>query len=154
MKNINYLLSKDNETKEIVYMEYEKLDGYKITPRTKALDAINVNKIVFVNPSLSEKIIKKKLEIKLRYLLDKLSDDDTTSGSSIRETLVEAERLKLNIINKYLKYLGSEYASLTLKKLELIINELRFRLFSLKQREVNYIYPLEEDAFEKKGRGR
>lgn len=154
MKNINYLLAKDNETKEIVYMEYDKINGYKITPKTKALDAINVNKIVFVNPSLTEKLIKKKLEIKLRYLLENLNNSDDTSSSGIRETLVSAERLKLTIINKYLKYLGSEYANLTLKKLELIINELRFRLFSLKQKEINYLYTNEEEPLTQKGRGR
>ena len=44
---------------------------------------------------------------------------------------MESERLKINIINKYLKYLGHDYANLSLEKLQLIINKLRYRLFSL-----------------------
>ena len=124
MKNINYYVSRDNETKEIVYMEYNKIDGYKITPKTKKEDAIEVSKIVFVSPTLTEKLIKKKLE------------------------------LKLTIINNYLKYLGQEYANLSLKKLQLIINDLRFRLFAIKQKQMNYLYFNEENNEEKKGRGR
>lgn len=156
MKNINYYVSRDNETKEIVYMEYNKIDGYKITPKTKKEDAIEVSKIVFVSPTLTEKLIKKKLELKLKHLLSKLNeiDDDDASGDAIRETLVECERLKLTIINNYLKYLGQEYANLSLKKLQLIINELRFRLFSIKQKQMNYLYFNEENNEEKKGRGR
>lgn len=156
MKNINYYVSRDNETKEIVYMEYNKIEGYKITPKTKKEDAIEVSKIVFVSPTLTEKLIKKKLELKLRHLLNKLNEinDDDDSGEAIRETLVESERLKLTIINNYLKYLGQEYANLSLKKLQLIINELRFKLFSIKQKEMNYLYFNEENNEEKKGRGR
>lgn len=156
MKNINYYVSRDNETKEIVYMEYNKIEGYKITPKTKKEDAIEVSKIVFVSPTLTEKLIKKKLELKLRHLLNKLNEinDDDDSGEAIRETLVESERLKLTIINNYLKYLGQEYANLSLKKLQLIINELRFKLFSIKQKEMNYLYFNEEQNEEKKGRGR
>lgn len=156
MKNINYYVSRDNETKEIVYMEYNKIEGYKITPKTKKEDAIEVSKIVFVSPTLTEKLIKKKLELKLKHLLSKLNeiDDDDASGDAIRETLVECERLKLTIINNYLKYLGQEYANLSLKKLQLIINELRFRLFSIKQKQMNYLYFNEENNEEKKGRGR
>lgn len=156
MKNINYYVSRDNETKEIIYMEYNKIEGYKITPKTKKEDAIEVSKIVFVSPTLTEKLIKKKLELKLRNLLSKLNelDDDDPSGDAIRKTLVESERLKLTIINNYLKYLGQEYANLSLKKLQLIINELRFRLFSIKQKQMNYLYFNEENNEEKKGRGR
>lgn len=156
MKNINYYVSRDNETKEIVYMEYNKIEGYKITPKTKKEDAIEVSKIVFVSPTLTEKLIKKKLELKLKHLLSKLNeiDDDDSSGDAIIETLVECERLKLTIINNYLKYLGQEYANLSLKKLQLIINELRFRLFSIKQKQMNYLYFNEENNEEKKGRGR
>ena len=40
------------------------------------------------------------------------------------------------------------------KMIELIINELRFRLFSIKQKQMNYLYFNEENNEEKKGRGR
>ena len=40
---------------------YEKaMEEYKVNPKTKKKDSIEVSKIVFVNDSMSEKIIRKK----------------------------------------------------------------------------------------------
>jgi len=147
--NLNYFVERNNNTKDIVYVEYKVIDGYKITPKTKKEDAIEVSKIVFVSPSMTEKIIKKKIDIKLRMFLNKLKEidiDDEDSESGIRETLMACERLKLNIINNYLKYLGNEYRNLSLKKLQIIINELRFRLFAIKERQQQQLYYFDEEA--------
>ena len=61
MNKGNYYLRKDKLSGEILYLEYDKIEGYDITPKTKIEDAIKVNKIIFVNPSLSEKLIRKKI---------------------------------------------------------------------------------------------
>jgi len=156
-KNFNYFVEKNNETKDIVYIEYKTIDGYKITPKTKKEDAIEINKIVFVSPSLTEKLIKKKIDVKLKFLLNDLKkideEDDDEGENSIRESLVTAERLKLNILNNYIKYLGNEYRDLSLKKLQIIIEELRIRLYTIKERKYEQIYyPAEIE--EKRGRGR
>lgn len=154
MKNLNYYVEKNNLTNEIVYIEYDKIKGYKITPKTKLEDGIKVNKIVFVSPSLSKNLIKKKLEIKLRHMIELLGDiDDDESGDAIRETLMECERLKLLIINKYIKYLGNDMSSFYLKKTQLIINELRKELYLLKQKKYQALYYYEEEN-RKQGRGR
>ena len=110
MSKKNYYLKRDSKSGEIIYMEFDKIKGYNITPKSDIYDGIKVDKIVFVNPSLSEKIIKKKIDIKVRKLLKELKsideDDDGSSADSIRETLMEAERLKLNIIkNVFIHYL-------------------------------------------------
>ena len=42
---------------------------------------------------------------------------------------MDAEKLRLQIINNYVKYLGHTYESLTLKKLEIIIEQLRYKLY-------------------------
>lgn len=147
-RNLNYYVERNNDTKEIVYIEYSLLDGYKITPKTKKEDAIEVNKIVFVSPTLTEKLIKKKVDLKIRFLLNKLKEIDTTdddSESGIRETLVTAERLKLTILNNYIKYLGEEYRNYSLKKLQIIINELRVRLFAIKEIKAEQLYYQEEE---------
>lgn len=153
--NFNYYVEKNSVTKDIVYVEYKIKDGYKITPKTKKEDAIEVSKIVFVSPSLTEKIIKKKLDIKIKGLLAKLKEidsDDDESESGIRETLVSAERLKLAILNKYIKYLGNEFANLSLKKLQIIINELRVRLFAIKAKQYGALYYDEEELDQSRGR--
>ena len=157
MSNKNFYIEKNNQTNETVYIEYDKMKGYKITPKTKKEDAIEVNKIVIVSPRLSEKIIKKKIEHKMAYLfklLEEISESGGNDEGIIKKTLMDAERLKLMIINNYVKYLGNTYASLTLKKIELIINELRIGLYKSHQKElVNYyVNNYEEEVEEKKGR--
>ena len=143
MSKKNYYLKKDSKSGEIIYMEFDKIKGYNITPKSDIYDGIKVDKIVFVNPSLSEKIIKKKIDIKVRKLLKELKsideDDDDSSADSIRETLMEAERLKLNIIKNYCKYLGISYQSLTLKKVQIIINQLRIKLYNTMNRKRNIL---------------
>lgn len=157
MDNKNFYIEKNKQTNETVYIEYDKIKGYKITPKTKKEDAIEVNKIVIVSPKLSEKIIKKKIEHKIAHLfklLEEISEPGGNDEGTIRNTLMDAERLKLMIINNYIKYLGNTYASLTLKKIELIINELRIGLYKSHQKElVNYyVNNYEEEFEEKKGR--
>lgn len=160
MKRNNYFFDRDSKTGEIFYLDYDKIEGYNITPKTKIEDAIRVNKIVFVNPSLSEKLIKKKIDIKVRYLLKKLQEIDDEDGNDedgIRNTLMDAERLKLNILNNYVKYLGNTYQSLTLKKVQIIINQLRIKLYNCidkKRRAIDMsnLYYLDEDEY--RGRSR
>ena len=154
MTKKNYYLKKDNKSGEIIYMEFDKIKGYNITPKSDIYDGIKVDKIVFVNPSLSEKIIKKKIDIKVRKLLRELKsideDDDGSSADSIRKTLMEAERLKLNIIKNYYKYLGISYQSLTLKTVQIIINQLRLKLYNTMNRKrniLNDLYYLDEEEY-------
>lgn len=161
MNRKNYFLEKNSKSGEMLYLEYDKIDGYNITPKTKIEDAIKVNKIIFVNPTLSEKLIRKKIDIKIRYLLSKLNeiDDDSNDESGIQNTLMEAEKLRMMIINNYVKYLGNTYQSLTLKKVQAIINQLKIKLYNQVQKqrlsELTNLYYLDDDEYEEqRGRGR
>ena len=132
MNNPNYYVSKDKNKKETLYFEYDKIDGYKVNPKVHKKDSIKVDKIVFVNPQLSEKIIRKKIDSKIKYLLKQLKtieeDDDADNGNISRNIMI-AEKLRIQIINNYIKYLGHTYESLTLKKIEIIIEQLKYRLY-------------------------
>lgn len=155
MKNrFNYFLQKDKKSGEIVLIHYNKLEGYHISPKTKKEDAIDVKSVVFVSPEFSEKIIKKKIEHKISYFLKQLqiieSDDSSDTSSVIKKTLMDAEKLKLNIIQNYVKYLGNTYQSLTLKKLQIIINELRVKLYLVKDMNYLNLYKENEEQ-ERKG---
>ena len=46
----------------------------------------------------------------------------------------------------FLKYLGNEYRNLSLKKLQIIINELRFRLFAIKEKNQQQLFYFDEDV--------
>ena len=167
MKKTSYFISKDNNSGEVVYLEYNK-DGYKISPKVKKEDAIEVNKIIFVSPTLTEKLLKKKINNKISNLLLELNtfyDEDVegtdSEGARVRDKLMEAEKLKYNLINKYKKYLNGNYAGLTLKKLQIIIDGYNSRMNAIiekKKKEMfiemlartNYL----EEEETKRGKGR
>jgi len=157
MNKLNYYLHKNNKTGEVIYIEYDKLNGYPVTPKTNIIDAISVNKIVFVSPQFSEKIIRKKIEIKIKYLLKMLDELDDNDDSGIQNTIIKAEQLRVDILNKYKKYLGNTYGELSIKKVQIIINQLKMKLFdSITKKNYNFINELYylDDEEPKRGRGR
>lgn len=157
MTRENYFVERNHETDEVVYLEYDKIDGYEITPKTKMEDAISVKKVVFASPSLSSKIIKKKINNIITKLLEFIENiDDGTDGESIRENLMKAEKLRVSIITKYIKYLGNNYSSLTLKKLELMVNKLENELYKkeIKDRYLDYLMYNSYQENNNKGKGR
>ena len=162
----NYFISKDAKSGEVIYLEYNN-DGYKVTPKTKKRDAIEVNKIIFVSPTLTEKLLKKKINSRISKLLLELNtfydedSDDDSDAIRVRNQLIEAEKLKLNLINNYKQYLDGKYTGLTLKKLQIIIDGFKSRMNAVvekKQRDMliqmmnrsNYI----EEEESKRGKGR
>ena len=163
----NYFISRDIQSGEVVYLEYNK-NGYKVSPKTKKKDAIEVNKIVFVSPSLTEKLLKKKINNKISKLLLELntfyeedSSDPDSEGIRVRDMLKEAEKLKLNLINNYKTYLDGNYTGLTLKKLQIIIDGYNSRMQAIvdkKQKQMfmemlsSVSYVGEEET--KRGKGR
>ena len=141
MDKRSYSLSRTSNSAENIYFEYDKVDGYKVNPKAKKKDSIEISKIVFVNDSMSEKIIRKKIDKKIAYLLEQLKlieNDSNPDEGGIKRSLMDAEKLKLQIINNYVKYLGNTYQSLTLKKIQIIINQLRFKLYTIRDMERDY----------------
>ena len=138
MNSKNYFVSRNKNKKETVYFEYDKMKGYSVRPKVHHDDEIEVSKIIFVNSELSEKIIRKKIDKRIEYLLNQLKLIDEESGTSegtIKRTLMDAEKLRVQIISNYVKYLGHTYGSLTMSKIQLIIDELRYKLYILKENE-------------------
>ncbi|MBQ8218975.1 MAG: hypothetical protein IJZ79_04410 [Bacilli bacterium] len=137
MSKNSYYVSKSNKKKEIVLFELENISGYELKPKVNKKDSISVSKIVIVNPEFSEKIIRKKIDKKITSLLEQLKiiDEDTSGDNegSIRKSLMDAEKLRLQMINTYVKYLGNTYGGLTMKKIQIIIEQLRYKLFYIEQ---------------------
>lgn len=144
----NYYVSRDKKTNEVVYLEYDKIDGYKVSPKVSKKDEIEVSKIVFVNQEFSEKIIRRKIDKKIEQLLRqlKLIEEDGADEGSIRKSLMDAEKLRIQIINNYVKYLGHTYQGLTLKKIQIIIEQLRYKLYELKELEREMYYENEREG--------
>ena len=156
MDGKSYYVSKTKKAKETRYLELEKLEGYKVVPKVKEKDAIGVSKIIFVSDDMSEKIIRKKVDKKIEHLLGMLKliqDDDSTGEDAIKQSLMEAEKLRLQLINNYVKYLGHTYHSLTLKKIAVIIEQLRYKLYTIEfQKQAIYMNDEAEEKESRRGR--
>ncbi len=138
----NYYITKDKNTAADVLFDFNDLDGYQIKPKAQKKNELEVDKIVFINPEFSEKIIRKKIDKKIAFLLKLLKemDEDGTDEGTVKRSLMDAEKLRVQIINNYVKYLGHTYESLTLEKIKIIINELRFKLFTIEEIKQEQMY--------------
>ena len=83
----------------------------------------------------------------------KLIEEGASDEGGIKRSLMDAEKLKVQIINNYIKYLGHTYQSLTLKKIQIIINQLRFKLYTMNDiRRYNNDYNQYEEYGSRRGR--
>ncbi len=133
-----YLIVKEKNSKEIKYFEYDKMGGYDIKPNAKIKDAINVNRMILINPSLIYKMVDKKITKKFNQLVQLLSvvyetDGGDESGSGYREVLDEITRLRTEINNKYRNYLEEEKYNLLMKQLGILEYETKVRMQMLFQ---------------------
>ena len=97
MNNKTYHITKGKKEKNVLDLELSKLNGYQVNPKAKGKDSIKVDKIVFTDNDISEKIIRKKIDSKIEYLLYKIKLLDTDDGDngSIEKSLMDAEKLNI-----------------------------------------------------------
>jgi len=146
-----YLLNRDNNTKEVVVLDYNKLNGYEFNPKNSSeYIGVSVNKMVVIKPSFVEKVLKKKVKRKLDLYLQfivSILDNEDTDPTSLRRVLDDVERYRRTIINKYQLYLDEKYVNLLLKKIDLLSHEIKMKLIYTKQ-PVEY----EEEMERRRGR--
>lgn len=141
---IHYLIVKEKNKKEIIYFECSKLKGFNMTSKTKNIklkDAINVNKMVIINPSFIEKLINKKINNKLKKLIDLLiniCDSDEDPSGTLMISLNEIEKFKRELINKYLEYMNKEQIKSLNKKIEILESEVTSRIYYLNEQTEEY----------------
>ena len=151
MKKQHYILIKKANKKETFYIDYEKLDGYEVTPRNKVkYDGIIVNKLIVINPSFTKKLLikksKRKLEEYLQYIINIMDNDDSTDAGELNRALNSLERYRRTVMNTYRLYLDEKYYKLLLQKIDLIEQELSKKLYIINSKT----YAQEE----KKGKSR
>ncbi|MCI5702562.1 MAG: hypothetical protein MR265_01020 [Erysipelotrichaceae bacterium] len=154
MKQNNYLLIKNKDTNELVYIDYSKNNGYNFTPKNHVkYEGIKVDKLVLIKPTFVEKVlkkkIKKKLDLYLKYMIHLLESDDD-SASHLGAALDEISRYRSIIVNNYRVYLDEKYLELLMQKFALLEHELRVKQFEISKRE----YMKNEELNEKKHKSR
>lgn len=129
-----FLVVKNKDEKDIKYFDYDKLDGYNLTIKKDVhfVDAIDVNRVIIINPTFIDKIATRKINTKFNKLINMMQivcevGDEDESGEGYRIALDEAARLKSELWNKYRKFISEEKLSLMLKKIEILEDELKLR---------------------------
>ena len=85
MKTKNYIVAKKQNNGDITFINYKKIDGFKVTPKnTVEYPGIEVNSMFIVKPIFIEKILKRKNKIKLNYYLNYIIDESDDSDSVFR----------------------------------------------------------------------
>lgn len=123
----HYTIAKSNLEGELVVLNCSKIDGYHVIPKNSVkYPGVKVNSLVIVKPSFIEKVLKKKVQIKLdyylKYLISLVDDDDS---SDTRKALNDLTRYKEIVEYKYRKYLDDRYINVLLKKISLLERELK-----------------------------
>lgn len=136
---IHYLIIKDKNKKAVTYFEYNKLSGFNMTSRSKNIklkDAINVNKMVIVNPSFIEKLVNKKINSRLRKLIDLIAgsfDDEEDPASGLMIALNEVEKFKREMINKYLEYMSKNQIQKLNQKIKILEEQITMRAYVINE---------------------
>ena len=126
---IKYSLTKENKFKKI--SEINISDSYDIN---KKMDKESRGIIKFYNAYLIDKIIKKKMDIKFKKIFEMMikqdeSDDDPSEGLMI--CLSEANKIKEELLNKYRKFLNKKQQEFLEKKIMLLEEEIKVKLFNI-----------------------
>ena len=142
-----YYISREKHTGEIIYINYDKVKGYNITPKNRVkYDGIKVNKMIIVKPSMIEKVLKRKIKNKLNEYLKviaELLEESGDDSSGIREALNELTRFKNIIKYKNEKYLEEKYLKILNKKIEILEAELKKKM--MVREEVKKQYDMREE---------
>ncbi|MGM9835064.1 MAG: hypothetical protein ACI31M_04740 [Bacilli bacterium] len=133
-----YLIRKDKETNQIVYMEYD-LHGYKFNPKKKNNNAyIEVNEVTIYNKTMIDAILTTKFNRTFKKLVVMakrvIEEDEDATDDEIAICLDEVELVRQILVSKYESFLNHEKEQLFLKKLRLIENELRVKQILIKEK--------------------
>ena len=134
------LLVKKSKFQKINKINLKKLKGFSFKPKNKSLkNGVQVNKLVIINPSFTETILKKKiknrLELYLRFIISLLDEDDDTDITDLRAALNDLTRYRQIIEKKYLLYLDKKYAEMLLKKIDMLEEELKMKIVNFQPKE-------------------
>ena len=137
-----YVISKNNKNKEINVIEYEKNNGFDVKPKNKVKksDSINVSKVIFMSPTMIEKIVNKKVDKqynKIISLVEEVAADDSDDTSFMVGVLNEVELFKSILIRKYAKFMLREQNEKLILRLNLMSKEIRRRIFEIEEEKIS-----------------
>lgn len=157
MKNMktktNYLIVKYKKKRKSKLLNAKLIEGYELTKnRKKVINGVSVNNLVIVNEKFIAKVINKRVEKKFKSLLELVAsvcEEDGEPGGAMMMALNEVEKFKRLIINQYASFMKKKEIEMLDKKIKLVENEVRMKLYQYAQR-----YEPVEEVVEKSGHRR
>ncbi len=126
---IKYKLAKKN-----IFRNYISINISKSYNVNKKLDEESLGLIKFYDEELINKAIKRKIDIKFKYIFElmlRIEEDDSDPSEGLMICLNELDKLKKEIINKYHKFLDKKKQEFLRKKIMLLENEIKMKLFNM-----------------------
>lgn len=133
-----------NKKRMLDKTELMGIDGFLMNSKNKMfkINDCNIKNLKIsakdlANPLVVNKVFK-KYEKLIEYLAELLVDDDDT-GDSMREALNQIEKFRLEIKNKYRKFLKQKEIEKMSKQLSLLKKEANNRLMQIHNSYMEYI---------------
>ena len=143
---IKYKLVRDNNFKK--YLDIKINNSYNVN---KKLDKERIGLIKFYDDDLIYKVIKKKMDINFKQILElmlKIEEDDSDPSEGLMMCLNELDRLNKEYINKYRRFLDKKRQMLMEKKIIILDQEIKMKLFNMQIIKNPII--MNNDGFEEK----
>ncbi len=149
-----FYIVKDEDEKKAKSFNGKKIDGYHLTTKGNVhfSDGIDISSIIITDPEFINRVATKKIKSKFDRLISmmqivcEVGDDDET-GEGYLIALNEAEKLRMELWNKYKSYISAKKLELMLKKIAILEDELKLRYTVL-------MNTLEEKEEKEKGHSR
>ena len=137
-KKRHYKIIKNKYDKKKISLDEKKLVGFAVKPRNNVYySGVEVNRMMLVNRSFIQTVLKKKikrkLDLYLQYIVNIMDDSEDDSGTTIRFALNDLEKYRSVIKNNYKKYLDKKYVEQLLKKIGLIEHELKVKEYYISE---------------------
>lgn len=117
MKDKHYYLTMESKKCDNVFIDYNRLNGFKITPKNKIkYDGVVVNEMVLMNPSFINRVLKRKIKRRLdkylEYIVEIIDDTDDYGNLTVKNKTV----FHLEYIYDYLNTIDEDTKKEDLKK--------------------------------------
>ena len=131
-----FVVKNVNDKYLIEYDELKRINGFLMATKNKVfiIEDTKVKNISVVNKKLAHPLVINKVEKRYKKLLTLLADllvSDDETGETFREALNQIERFRMEIKNKYRKFLMQKELEFMSKQLTELKKEANIRLLEV-----------------------
>ena len=131
-----FVVKNSNDKYLIEYDELKRINGFLMATKNKVfiIEDTKVKNISVVNKKLAHPLVINKVEKRYKKLLTLLADllvSDDETGETFREALNQIERFRMEIKNKYRKFLMQKELEFMSKQLTELKKEANIRLLEV-----------------------